>query len=657
MPRPNHLLSAVAIVAAAALMLTVSQGRATAFSYIENGSFENGTDAWHAGSLELVTVGADDVPPVAGQMSARLSADGGPFTVSQTLFDVPPGTYSVSASVRRTIPDTQIYLRAQAINPEGPGTNDVYSPLTTNQWIQLSGEMTLTAFSQVEVAIKGDGSGAVYIDDVRFDGPPPITATHTSLATVAAIGSSTAVPTSTRTATPTKTASPTHTPTEAAAPLIVGTSLQNGNFELADDSGRPASWDRYGGDLALVSTPVRSGEHAARFESTTDSTKWIYQTVAVEPGGTYVFNAWIRDDDPAVASASLRISWYATDVGSGQALATSDSTGSLDAPAPEYRYLTTVAVLAPDSARSARLRVLLAPASAAPAVIYVDDASFAPAEPALVSATALAVSAGHEDPSVAPAIGSSVASALARSARGASGQAAASGGSAAPPGSRVVINEVLYDPAGTESDASSEWVELYNAGDTTVDLIGWSLADAAASDILPELQIGPHRFAIVSASDSFSKTYPQFAGTVVSVGGRIGNSLGNDGDRLVLHDPSGTVMDAISWGTDTDVLSPAIPDVPAGHSIERRVAGLDSDSAGDFIDNESPSPGGPIGPVSAKPHPKAASDSPVQIVPGTSSSFSRWLPWALASVAATALLVMLSWRAGPALMQRLRTRT
>ena len=38
---------------------------------------------------------------------------------------------------------------------------------------------------------------------------------------------------------------------------------------------------------------------------------------------------------------------------------------------------------------------------------------------------------------------------------------------------QVVINEVLFDPTG--SDTGLEWVELYNASDSAVNLSGWQL--------------------------------------------------------------------------------------------------------------------------------------------------------------------------------------
>ena len=38
---------------------------------------------------------------------------------------------------------------------------------------------------------------------------------------------------------------------------------------------------------------------------------------------------------------------------------------------------------------------------------------------------------------------------------------------------KIVINEVMFDPNG--NDESAEWVELYNAGESAVDLTGWNL--------------------------------------------------------------------------------------------------------------------------------------------------------------------------------------
>ena len=53
--------------------------------------------------------------------------------------------------------------------------------------------------------------------------------------------------------------------------------------------------------------------------SATSSTKWVYQTVTVEPESWYVLSAYVYHDDPLVESALLRVSWYASTDGSGAA--------------------------------------------------------------------------------------------------------------------------------------------------------------------------------------------------------------------------------------------------------------------------------------------------------------------------------------------------
>ena len=58
----------------------------------------------------------------------------------------------------------------------------------------------------------------------------------------------------------------------------------------------------------------------------------------------------------------------------------------------------------------------------------------------------------------------------------------------------VVINEVLSNPEGLESDipggASDEWIELFNASSDAIDLDGWMLSDGDGVDTLRSWQYG-----------------------------------------------------------------------------------------------------------------------------------------------------------------------
>lgn len=60
----------------------------------------------------------------------------------------------------------------------------------------------------------------------------------------------------------------------------------------------------------------------------------------------------------------------------------------------------------------------------------------------------------------------------------------------------IIINEIMANAAGSESD--NEWFELYNAGDDTVRLRGWSLAVGATIIAMPQtLILPPKEYGVV----------------------------------------------------------------------------------------------------------------------------------------------------------------
>lgn len=110
--------------------------------------------------------------------------------------------------------------------------------------------------------------------------------------------------------------------------------------------------------------------------------------------------------------------------------------------------------------------------------------------------------------------------------------------------------------------------------------------------ISPTVTIPVGGCVVIAASEDFYTNYPDFTGDIVFIAdGRIGSGLGNTGDRLILKDSEGTVIDQMSYGTDTTAFDPPCSDVDAGHSLERSPANVDTDTAEDWIDQESPNPG------------------------------------------------------------------
>jgi hypothetical protein len=157
--------------------------------------------------------------------------------------------------------------------------------------------------------------------------------------------------------------------------------LTNGGFEVSREGGTAYGWRKVGGE-AYVSREVRHrGEQSLRLSSATESTKWAYQVVEVDPGKWYSLGAWARGRG---AEAFLRLSWYESADGSGRAIEYVDSAGSVADPGA-FRPLSTGPAQAPAGARTAKVRLMMRPSSAVGAAVYFDSISFAASMPGLAA--------------------------------------------------------------------------------------------------------------------------------------------------------------------------------------------------------------------------------------------------------------------------------
>ena len=152
----------------------------------------------------------------------------------------------------------------------------------------------------------------------------------------------------------------------------------------------------------------------------------------------------------------------------------------------------------------------------------------------------------------------------------------------------VVINEVMSNPAGSESSIpggdSDEFIELYNTGEDTVDLSGYSFSDGdATDDILPWTLPGlidtdvttgtsflpPGGYAVILdpeyVDERSVQPYDFPAGTIVLTVGNttLGNGLSNN-DPVFLIAPSGDTVSTYTYPLGGD----------DGYSIERIRADL-----------------------------------------------------------------------------------
>jgi hypothetical protein len=121
----------------------------------------------------------------------------------------------------------------------------------------------------------------------------------------------------------------------------------------------------------------------------------------------------------------------------------------------------------------------------------------------------------------------------------------------------VVINEWMAGNTHTVLDVGNnswaDWFELYNAGDTAVDLTGYGLTDTAADPaqfIIPMgYKIQPHGYLLVWADDDTSLNTNSSADLHVSF------KLGIHGEYIGLFAPNQQVVDSVSFGEQTNDVS------------------------------------------------------------------------------------------------------
>ncbi len=163
----------------------------------------------------------------------------------------------------------------------------------------------------------------------------------------------------------------------------------------------------------------------------------------------------------------------------------------------------------------------------------------------------------------------------------------------APQVAHVIISEAYYNPDTAHGDdPGNEWVELYNPTASPVDISGWSIMDATSTDAFPATTtIAAGGYLIVTGTSTTANFWSFPGGVpVVVLGGSIGNGLSNSSDGVFLKSGD-TVVDAVSWGSNTTAFDPSTASVADGHSIARSSVTTDTNTASDWVDRETPTPG------------------------------------------------------------------
>jgi hypothetical protein len=116
----------------------------------------------------------------------------------------------------------------------------------------------------------------------------------------------------------------------------------------------------------------------------------------------------------------------------------------------------------------------------------------------------------------------------------------------------IIINEFMADPTPIVGLPEAEYIELFNRSANPIDLANWSLSDGTSRATFLSKVIMPKDYWIVTSSS----VVQQFASLEHVIGLSGFPSLNNNGDKILLFDPSGQKIDSLTynlkWFNDVD---------------------------------------------------------------------------------------------------------
>jgi hypothetical protein len=153
------------------------------------------------------------------------------------------------------------------------------------------------------------------------------------------------------------------------------------------------------------------------------------------------------------------------------------------------------------------------------------------------------------------------------------------------PDIKLVINEISYKPASHRD--TEDWIEIYNAGKSTVNLKNWKISDANPENgfiFQSDLILIPGMYLVVCRDQAAFRSCNTGAKNST---GDLGFGLSSSGDEVNLYDPEGRLADFVRF----DVVSPWPQNVQDGGSIELSDPYSDNNNGSNWKASASGTPG------------------------------------------------------------------
>lgn len=158
----------------------------------------------------------------------------------------------------------------------------------------------------------------------------------------------------------------------------------------------------------------------------------------------------------------------------------------------------------------------------------------------------------------------------------------------------VVVSEVFANVDSTHGTRSlDQWIELYNGSASAVDISNWKIRNVSTETALPGGNtLASGQFAVIVAASTTPSfwTIPTNA-KVITLGGTIAGGLSILSDAVLLKDGNGTLVDSVSWGSNTSAFNPAATAPATGNPLWRKTLSQDTNTASDWSSSGLPTPG------------------------------------------------------------------
>lgn len=122
---------------------------------------------------------------------------------------------------------------------------------------------------------------------------------------------------------------------------------------------------------------------------------------------------------------------------------------------------------------------------------------------------------------------------------------------------RVLINEIMYSLPFGESD----WVELYNNSDSTVNLKNWKVQDNTSTQVVitnSDYFLNPRQYVVIAKDTTVFQKHPGLQSERVILNSNFPALNNTGGDAVIIYKIDGTLSDRVdfltSWGGTTTSL-------------------------------------------------------------------------------------------------------